>query len=81
VGKHGTRLKQRPVLEHVEGPIGGHCIIPGVEKLADSGCNLAEIILQLNNQLILPGWEHHLIPESEFGSWVEMNSLNTKESV
>jgi len=45
----GVNNVQRPVLEHMEGPIGGHCIISGVEKLADSGCNLAEIILEMNN--------------------------------
>lgn len=27
---------RRPVLRHIEGPIGGHCVIPGVRMLADS---------------------------------------------
>jgi len=44
----GMNNVQRPVLEHMGGTIGGHCIIPGVEKLADSGSKLAEIILELN---------------------------------
>jgi len=46
--KMGVNNVQRPVLDHVEGTIGGHCIIPGVEKLADSGSLLAEMILGLN---------------------------------
>jgi len=44
----GVHNVQRPVLEHIEGTIGGHCVIPGVEKLADSGSELANIILELN---------------------------------
>jgi len=46
--KMGVNNVQRPELDHMEGTIGGHCIIPGVEKLADSGSLLAEIILGLN---------------------------------
>jgi len=45
----GVNNVQRPVLDHMEGTIGGHCIIPGVEKLADSGSLLAEMILGLNS--------------------------------
>jgi len=44
----GVNNIQRPVLEHMEGAIGGHCVIPGVEELADSGSELAQIILELN---------------------------------
>lgn len=38
----------RPVLEHMDGGIGGHCIIPGVEKLGRKSSKLANMILQLN---------------------------------
>jgi hypothetical protein len=38
----------RPILRHVPGPIGGHCVIQAVEKLADDGEILAEILLGLN---------------------------------
>jgi len=38
----------RPILEHMEGEIGGHCIMPAVEKLA-SGSKLARSIVCFNN--------------------------------
>jgi hypothetical protein len=42
LGKHGV---MRPVLQHVPGPIGGHCVIPNAELL---GGEIADFILKKN---------------------------------
>lgn len=44
----GLEKYTRPILEHMEGPIGGHCVLSGVEKLIDSS-RLAEVIMSLQN--------------------------------
>ena len=38
----------RPVLEHMEGSIGGHCIMPGLEKLA-GGSKLVRTLIYFND--------------------------------
>lgn len=48
--KMGRHNVQRPVLDHIEGPIGGHCIIQGVEKLESK---LTDIILDMQAELTL----------------------------
>ncbi len=41
----------RPVLSHVDGPIGGHCVIPAAEKLAAEGDRLAALVVDWNQEL------------------------------
>jgi hypothetical protein len=36
----------RPILEHMDGLIGGHCVLPGVEKLVETS-KLAQMIMDL----------------------------------
>lgn len=38
----------RPILDHMDGPIGGHCLLPNCELLKDN-FSLAEFILEQNN--------------------------------
>lgn len=40
----------RPVLEHVEGPIGGHCVVPGSALLEESW--VAELVLGAQEALL-----------------------------
>lgn len=41
----------RPILSHVDGPIGGHCVIPAAEKLAADSVSLAALVVGWNDQL------------------------------
>ena len=41
---------QRPVLKHIEGKVGGHCIIPNAEMLEKSS-EIAKLCLNLNEAL------------------------------
>lgn len=36
--KLGMTNVQRPVLQHVDGPIGGHCVMPNARLLAEGDC-------------------------------------------
>ena len=42
---------RRPVLKQVDGPIGGHCVIPGVEMLGEE--QVAQMVLSLNRRLAI----------------------------
>lgn len=46
--KLGKTEVLRPVLSHMDGPIGGHCLLPNCELLKDN-FELAELILEHNN--------------------------------
>ena len=46
-GDMGMFKFQRPVLEHIDGKVGGHCVIPGTEKLSGDSF-LADLILRMN---------------------------------
>lgn len=47
----GMERVHRPVLTHMPGPIGGHCVIPAVEKLEDGTIEglVANFILKYND--------------------------------
>lgn len=51
--KLGMENVMRPVLKHMSGPIGGHCVIPNAKILAECepGLKLVETLLEVNRIL------------------------------
>ncbi len=50
----------RPVLIHQDGPIGGHCVMPAVEKLMGDGAPLASLLWSMNESLKPPAGEYQI---------------------
>jgi hypothetical protein len=46
----GQGQLQRPVLEHKPGGIGGHCVAPACQRLAEGGDELAQLLLGWNTK-------------------------------